>query len=450
MRRLNREKDPKFPAEQLDRLLGVDFAARGTPLPPMFSRPEPAHTQGVEVDRRCLAELCEAMSHARFATIIVPLLLAVRDGDPLGAARAVPEITDETISRALELDYPLEEFMMYNVVEGFLYQSKQCRVDKENARMLRPDLGVRREGQEMCKEYVLSRYREDYAARLKLMAGEERKQLLDELVGRLLDTGSMADFCSLLSEGMQKGEVSIKIANISSYGCTELHDALMSTDRAVVHRAAKLQVFYTGESAGEEVVWNGGNMYRVATTPLEKLLTGIGEEAVWARILERYRSKVSHVYRGGACSCNRNGHSNDKPSYFAFGHESLVSYAGVLSPELWDQYMQEHHSCCGAATFGRDRERLQLAVQELSAKRARRKECESDLGKLHAAIKKTMGQRKERQQQQQQPRHSPYFAPGVGVCKGKGKVGACKGKGKGKWGGGDSGSDNGSDSGSSS
>merc|ERR1719242_2684967 len=31
MRRLNREKDPKFPAEQLDRLLGVDFAARGTP-----------------------------------------------------------------------------------------------------------------------------------------------------------------------------------------------------------------------------------------------------------------------------------------------------------------------------------------------------------------------------------------------------------------------------------
>lgn len=426
MRRLNKEKDPKFQMQILDRLLGVDFAARGTPLPKMFSRPEPVHTQEVVVNHECLLDLCNAMCHVKYATIISPLFLAVRQDDPVKAIRALPQISDETISKALGLDYPLKEFMMYNIVEGFLYQSKQDRVDKEKTKSLRPDLGCRKDGQIMCQEYILSRYREDYESRLKLRAGEEKKRILDELIKKLLETDSMAKFCELLSEGLQHGEISLKIANFNSYGCSELHDALMSTDRMVVDRAQKLQVFYTGEDAEQKAVWNGGNMYRTATAPVQKLLIDIGEEATWLQIQARYKEKVSHVYRGGKCTCNRHGHSNDKPSFFAFGHNSLTSYVAAISPTSWAEYQKEHPKCCGVADAGRDLESFQVAVKEAEAKRARREECENDPEKLKAAIKKTMTQRKENRLQKKRAFQAPAvygwgYSKGVGQGKGNGE-----------------------------
>lgn len=395
MRRLNKQKDPKFQTEQLDRLLGVDFAAHGTPLPEMFSRPQPVHSQTVQVDREFLAELWKAMSHTKYATIILPLFLAIRKNDPVNNVRAIPEISNKTMAQALDLDYPLEEFMMYNIVEGFLYQSKQSRVDKETNKMLRPDLGKRSVGQEMCHEYILARYREEYEARLKLMAGEEKKLLLNQLIKELLQTDCMETFCHLLSEGIQKGEMSLKIANFTAYGCSELHDALMNMDTVVVKRPEKLQVFYTGEDADNKPVWNGGNMYRTATGPLQKLLVNIGEEATWLQIQKRYKEKVSHVYRG-KCSCNRHGHSNGKPSYFAFGHDSLTSFIGAISQEAWAEYQQEHCRCCGVAEAVKDPKGIRLAVERLTAKRAKRKACEEDPSKLKAAIEETMKKRKEK------------------------------------------------------
>jgi hypothetical protein len=245
----------------------------------------------------------------------------------------------------------------------------------------------------MCHEYILSRYSDDYEARLKLMAGEERKRVLDELVKKMLQTDSMAEFGCLLSDGIQRGEISLKISNTNSNGCTELHDALLNVGEMVVNRAAKLQVFYTGEDFEQKIVWNGGNMYRTSTAPLQKLLVDLGDEATWLRIQERYKSKVSHVYRGAKCKCNRHGHSNDLPSYFAFGHNSLTSYLCAVPPSAWKEYKQNHPNCCGVASFS-DMESFQFEVDRLNAKRARRQECENDPSKLKAAIKKTMTFRK--------------------------------------------------------
>eukprot|EP00930_Biecheleria_cincta_P018096 TRINITY_DN14205_c0_g2_i1.p1 TRINITY_DN14205_c0_g2~~TRINITY_DN14205_c0_g2_i1.p1 ORF type:complete len:1129 (-),score=203.98 TRINITY_DN14205_c0_g2_i1:367-3708(-) len=433
MRRLNKLKDPKFPIEQLDRLLGVDFASRGTPLPEMFSRSEPKHNQQVSVNQECLATLCEPLSHVKYATIILPLFSAIRQDKPVEMVRQVQEISEETISRALGLDFPLEEFMMYNIVEGFLYQSKQCRVDKENTKSLRPDLGTRSEGQKLCNEYIISRYSEDYQARLKLMAGEEKKCILDQLIKKMVETDSMDKFCNLLSDGIQIGEVSLKIANFSSYGCAELHASLMNSTETVAHRAEKLEVFYTGEDAQQNVVWNGGNMYRTATAPVKKLLADLGKDDTWLRIEQRYKSKVSHVYRGGKCECNRQGHSNDKPSYFAFGHDSLISYFGVISSIAWAEYKQEHPTCCGVAHASSDEAGLRSAFEQLEAKRARRQECENDRAKLIAAIIKTKEQRYHKQKAGAQTKalhfraqYSPFGGGYNGQGNDKGK-GASKG-----------------------
>jgi hypothetical protein len=300
----------------------------------------------------------------------------------------MPQISDESIAEALDLHYPLQEFLMYNIVEGFLYQSKQSRVDKETTISLRPDLGVRSEGQKMCQEYILQRYSEDYDLRLKQMGGEEKKLLCDELIEKLCATDSMEVFNHTFSNGLKRGDISFKISNFNSQGCLELHEALMDTEVAVAKRAQKLRVFYTGEDADQNIVWNGGNVYRNATKPLQELLTATGEEAIWLQIQELYRSKKSHVYREGAGGCNRHGHCNELPSYFAFGHDMLISFIGSVTAEAWKEYQKDHRCCCGVAAAIRleKQEGLHVSIERLAAKRAKRTECLHNPQALCAAI----------------------------------------------------------------
>lgn len=392
MRRMCRQKDAKFYIQQLDRLLGVDFKAKGTPLPERFSRPCAVHIQTLELDREFFAELRRSLEHVKYATIIVPLFQAISHDDPLGQAKAIPQISDETMTHALGLDYPFEEFLLYNIIEGFLYQSKQSRVDKDTTKSLRPDLGVRTVGQQMCDEYILQRYSDDYDLRLKEMAGEERKQLCTELIQKLLETDCMKRFSSLLSKGVTHGEITFQIVNFNSQGVIELHRALLDPSQIVEKRAEKLYVFYTGEDDEEMAVWNGGNMYKTDTNPVRKLLTGMNKKTMWEKIQERYQTKGAHVYRGSESQQNRHGHSNSKPSYFAFGHEMLAEYFGVVSKETWETYQEVHPTCCGVCDAVSDLGQFKLFCDHLCAKRLRREECLNDPAKRDAAI----GAKKER------------------------------------------------------
>merc|ERR1711871_1725627 len=94
MRRMCRQQDTKFFEDQLDRLLGVDFEARGTPLPEPFSRPDLVHGQEVVLDRDFFDELCKALDHVKYVTTIVPLFQAIRHEEPVARARMVPQISD--------------------------------------------------------------------------------------------------------------------------------------------------------------------------------------------------------------------------------------------------------------------------------------------------------------------------------------------------------------------
>jgi len=305
----------------------------------------------------------------------------------VGQARAVPQTSDETLTKALALDYPFEEFLMYNIVEGFLYQTKQDRVDKETTKSLRPDLGVRAMGQQMCDAYLLERYSEDYDLRLKYMAGEERKQLCTELIEQLLETSCMITFCSLLSEGIKRGEITFQIVNFNSQGVLDLHSALLDQAQTVVQRAKKLYVFYTGEDSDEKPVWNGGNMFKTDTKPVRELLVSMSEEATWDKIQELYQSKGSHVYRDSAkCKCNRHGHSNSLPSYFAFGHDMLAEFVNVVSSDTWKDYQKAHPNCCGVCEAVSDLDNFKRFCEHISAHRTRRTECLNDTAKRDAAI----------------------------------------------------------------
>ena len=53
--------------------------------------------------------------------------------------------------------------------------------------------------------------------------------------------------------------------------------------------------------------------------------------------------KAKHIYRDMA---NRTGHSNDNPSYWAYGYMTIDDMR-TDDPELYLKYIQIHTRCCG-------------------------------------------------------------------------------------------------------
>lgn len=347
VRRRCKHQGEGFATEQLDALLGVDASSRGTPLPPMFERDEPRHCSEVVVEPALLEEMQRGFEHVKYITTIQRLLEAIRAEDPVQDAAGIPPITKETARVALGLEYEMEEFLLYNIVEGFLFPNKQSRLDKETNRPLRPDLGLRAAGMQMCAQYVEGRYQADYDRRLRQQAGEEKAIIVQDLVRQLANAPDMSTFRMLLVSGVARGVVSHTIANVNSLGCKELEESLLNIQTDVPHRARKLVVYYTGRGTGGRVVWNGGNVIR-APPAVPELLMEIGEEAMWNHIEEALK-RALHRYR--TSDCNRHGHSNETPSYWAHGHSSLCSFAMACDAATWDEYKKDHVICCGMAQF---------------------------------------------------------------------------------------------------
>jgi len=316
-------------------------------LPPMFERDEPQHCTAFKVDPVLFEELQNGFKYVEYTTILQPLFEAIRAQDPLQAAERIPRISKETVRIALGLEYDIEEFLLYNIVEGFLAPNKQSRLDKETNAPLRPDLGQRAAGVQMCAQYVQERYQVDYERRLKQQSGEEKAIVVKDVVSRLVHASDMPTFRGLLKNGVTCGVVSHTLANVNSLGCKELEESLLDLHTTVPCRAKKLGVYYTGCTVHEAPVWNGGNVIR-APPAVKEILTKLGEEAMWDHIQQAMKRSL-HCYRNGLN--NRHGHSNELPSYWANGHSSLCSFAKACDAATWAQYKSQHRHCCGMAGF---------------------------------------------------------------------------------------------------
>eukprot|EP00041_Stephanoeca_diplocostata_P033219 m.1092900 g.1092900 ORF g.1092900 m.1092900 type:complete len:190 (+) comp24293_c0_seq9:2883-3452(+) len=161
------------------------------------------------------------------------------------------------------------------------------------------------------------------------------------------------------------------VNSINSLGCKELHAGLMDPGSTVPRRAAKLHVFHTGVDPRGNAVWNGGVgvcaasesgvPYRCALEPLRLLLVDTMQQPkVWDRIHDVYKANKSHVYR--QLCANRHGHSNDLPSYFAHGCDTLIEYKDMVSAEEWAVYCAAHQHCCGVSMYVLGQQQCVLAT----------------------------------------------------------------------------------------
>ena len=114
-------------------------------------------------------------------------------------------------------------------------------------------------------------------------------------------------------------------------------------------RGNKIWILLFGRDIDNNIVWNNGNISRI---PLSNIKEALKSESrtIWTQLKTMYMESHIWVYRtdsyGTDCP-NRHGHCNSKPSYWAYGFNSLDEFRTNVTDDIWKRYLFTHHNCCG-------------------------------------------------------------------------------------------------------
>jgi hypothetical protein len=166
MHRLTRKDGLTCHHHILDEILGVHFGAdRATPLSPMLTRTEPIHSSKAVVNQGAASKYTKSLWFVHYATLLQPMFEAlVHSGQEnyVMSMQQIPAMTTKSISNALDLPMALDDFMLFNIVEGLLSGDKQSRIGKHTEKPKFEDLGHSGCGVTMIQDYAGLQYNDNY------------------------------------------------------------------------------------------------------------------------------------------------------------------------------------------------------------------------------------------------------------------------------------------------
>jgi len=198
--------------------------------------------------------------------------------------------------------------------------------------------------EKMVSDYVHQQYRSHYRSQLVQKEIADRETLQQELVQEMVQTNDICQYVNFFAKGLVRGNTSVSIPDQFSSGFVVLRDCLFDPNVNVNLREQKLKLFVMGTTDRGTLVWNKGNVLRMAPAQLESLFANVGLSSVWESIYGAYKSKNVYLYRG---SSNRHEHNNNKPSFFAMGYKTVGAYFDAISQRERDEYAKLHSHCCG-------------------------------------------------------------------------------------------------------
>ena len=355
IRKLIRKQNPDttndFIRNSMIELLNIDIEKNRTKLNPLFESDDNLpiyedYVPNIEISKKKYLKNIFWLDNI----VAVPLLLkaALDEKNPIEKIKNIPNnlLNDDFIKKELGIEYDLDLFRFNCIIQCFLYREKADRCDSEKKRMLISDLSYNNHFDKIIKKYVKKVFQEEFQKDKNKKIKEEINFLKDEIVQKLLDVDNINDFINLLNKGIKKGQVEIKIVNPGSVGYNDLINKLLDIEnKDIPLRNEKLFILLTGKNENSEAVWNQGNFLR-DTEKIKKAKNVLDE-----KLLEKYDEmrKVSglHIYRGGADKKNRHGHSNDLPSYWAYGYQSVSEMSSCENQSFMDNYYKNHIGCCG-------------------------------------------------------------------------------------------------------
>ena len=138
----------------------------------------------------------------------------------------------------------------------------------------------------------------------------------------------------------QRGQ-ECKMENISSSVFIKLKKELIQDWENIPLVNTKIAVIVTGYYK-EDKVFNNGNVYRGFNDFKDVICKT--DENYWNKLYKYIMKKRRHYYRELQ---NRQGHSNDKPSYWALGYKTIEEMFNTISKVEIEEYKKIHTDCCG-------------------------------------------------------------------------------------------------------
>lgn len=347
----NRENTETIAYEMLTKLLGINIEKNKTNLKPLFEdEPEFAQIQfydEINLDEEYYKELCKNFYYIRYCTLMPKYFEAVFVN--IENISKIPELNQDMIKEALDIDYDIKTFQIYNIFQALCYTTKASRVDTDAETMKILDLKYKEEAEEIIKGFIKKQFEDQYQIDLAEKKKKELAVLADLLVNSILKSNSYEQIVSLMRDGVTKGNVTHKIANVSSLGYLDLKKRLFDTSEVVPLRFNIIKIFLLGTDQNNGPVWNNGGVNFVYNlTEIGKIFACAGLKGDWEKIYAEYKERRIHIYRQKP---NYHGHGNEKLSYYAMGYPTLMHYKNDVSDEQFKQYCDIHSECCGVAEY---------------------------------------------------------------------------------------------------
>ena len=337
------DSKPEFIKKYLEESLSINYDKYGNNLPNLFEENEIKEefysNYDINIDK--LNEFYKISFRSMFVPLTPYYLQATLQKDKKKAFSELPEYNDENLKKALGINFDLNKFKLFAIVQGFLFRTNDERLDMKEKIMKIIDIGNYNLAEKMVKDYVRNLYKENYEERLNMQKKTENEIMENELIFKFKNSDNMEEFVQLIKEGIKKGNREYKMEGISSPIFIKLKKELIQNGENIPLINKKIAVITTGYFK-EEKIFNNGNIYR-GFMDFKDIVCKI-DKAYWEKLHAYILKQRRHYYRELE---NRQGHSNDKPSYWALGYNSIEEMFNTISKFEAEEYKKVHINCCG-------------------------------------------------------------------------------------------------------
>ena len=336
------ENKEEFIKKYLEELLDINYEKFGNNLPELFEENQINDfydKYNINIDK--LNEFYKISFRSMFVPMTPLYLNATLQEDKKKAFAELPLYNEENICKALGINFDLNHFKLFALIQGFLYRTNDERIDMKEKIMKIIDIGNFDLAEKMVRDYVKTFYKENYEERLDMQKKTENEILENELVDKLEKSDNMEEYVKLIKEGIKKGVRTCKLDGISNSVFVKLKKHLIENGDDIPFINIKIAVIVTGHYK-EEKVFNNGNIYR-GFEDFKDIICKT-DEPYWNKLYKYILKKRKHQYRELE---NRQGHSNDKPSYWALGYNSIEEMFNKIPKNEIEEYKSIHTDCCG-------------------------------------------------------------------------------------------------------
>ena len=337
------ENKDDFIRESLDKLLGIDFEKYGTKLPELFEKKvDPKFHDEFHIDKNIVKEYFKILGWTQLIPYSYTLFSAVIDknSNPLDNLKKVEEYNLKQMKEEFGIKYDFDKFIIFNIVQSLIFKEKIDRENETDKTMKIIDSYDEKEVDNFLKDQVRQIYSSEYYIENQKQIKRQLDIISSELVNKIIDSKDLLEFNELMKNGITKGYLTHKISNESCKGYVELKQKLLDDKINIPLRYEKLKAIVTGKDENNKELWNNGNPIRNHRKDfqifIEKNNHELWEEISKGNLELKYREKM-----------NRQGHSNLKKSYFAFGYNTLQDFYELAKKEDIIEYKKMHCDCCG-------------------------------------------------------------------------------------------------------